>query len=86
MSEPNVNIPNEYRPLSPWGYIGYNILFNIPIVGLVLLIVFALDNNYIARRNYSRSFLIVMLIGILISVIVFIICLALGLLSTYSLN
>lgn len=86
MSESNVNIPNEYRPLSPWGYIGYNILFNIPIVGLVLLIVFALDNNYIARRNYSRSYLIVMLIGILISVIAFIICLALGLLSTYSLN
>ena len=86
MSEQNINIPNEYRPLSPWGYIGYNILFNIPIVGLVLLIVFALDNNYIARRNYSRSYLIVMLIGILISVIAFIICLALGLLSTYSLN
>lgn len=86
MSESNVNIPNEYRPLSPWGYIGYNILFNIPIVGLVLLIVFALDNNYIARRNYSRSYLIVMLIGILISVIAFIICFALGLLSTYSLN
>ena len=85
MSESNVNIPNEYRPLSPWGYIGYNILFNIPIVGFVLLIVFALDNNYIARRNYSRSYLIVMLIGIVLSIIAFILCMALGLLS-YNLN
>ena len=85
MSEQNVNIPNEYRPLSPWGYIGYNILFSIPIVGFVLLIIFALDNNYIARRNYSRSFLIVMLIVIILFVIAFILCMALGLL-TYSLN
>lgn len=85
MSELNTSIPNEYRPLSPWGYIGYNILFSIPIVGFVLLIVFALDNNYIARRNYSRSYLIVILIGIILSIIAFVLCMALGLL-TYSLS
>ena len=85
MSEQNTNIPNEYRPLSAWGYIGYNLLFSIPIVGFVLIIVFALDNNYIARRNYSRSYLIVMLIGIILSLIAFVLCMALGLL-TYSLN
>ena len=81
MEEPR----NEYRPLSAWGYIGYNLLFSIPIVGFVLIIVFALDNNYIARRNYSRSYLIVMLIGIILSLIAFVLCMALGLL-TYSLN
>ena len=27
--------------LSPWAYFGYNILFNIPIVGFILLIIFS---------------------------------------------
>ena len=85
MSEQNTNIPNEYRPLSAWGYIGYNLLFSIPIVGFVLIIVFALDNNYIARRNYSRSYLIGMLIGIILSLITFALCMALGL-FTYTLK
>lgn len=36
------NIPEEYRPISMWGYFGYSILFAIPIVGIVLIIVFLL--------------------------------------------
>ena len=83
MDQPN-NIPNEYRPLSAWGYIGYNLLFNIPLVGFVLLIVFALDSTYIARRNYARSFLIWMLIGILLSIIITVLFMILGV-SMYNL-
>lgn len=87
MSEVNQNIPNEYRPLSAWGYIGYNILFNIPLVGFVLLIVFALDSSYIARRNYARSFLWVMLIVAILTIIVSILFVVLGLsFSSLSLN
>lgn len=50
------NIPSEYRPLSPWAYFGYGILFNIPIIGFILLIIFSLDNININRRNYARSY------------------------------
>ncbi len=50
------NIPSEYRPLSPWAYFGYGILFNIPIIGFILLIIFSLDNSNINRRNYARSY------------------------------
>lgn len=78
MNENNLNIPNEYRPLSPWGYIGYNVLFSIPIIGLILMIVFALDDSYIARRNYARSYLWALLIGILITVLITILFTILG--------
>lgn len=47
---------SEYKPLSPWAYFGYSILFNIPVIGFILLIVFSLDNSNINRRNYARSY------------------------------
>ncbi len=50
------NIPSTYKPLSPWAYFGYNILFAIPIVGFICAIIFAFDNSNINRRNYARSF------------------------------
>ena len=52
----NNSIPSNYKPLSPWAYFGYSILFNIPFIGFILLIVFSLDNSNINRRNYARSF------------------------------
>lgn len=78
------NIPNEYRPLSAWGYIGYNLLFAIPLVGVICIIVFSLDSSYIARRNYARSFLIWMLIGIVLSIIITVLFMILGV-SMYNL-
>lgn len=59
----------EYKPIGAWGYIGYNILFSLPIVGIILLIVFACSNENINRRNYARSFLLVMLIAIVLAVV-----------------
>lgn len=50
------NLPERYRPMSAWAYVGYDLLFSIPIVGFILLVVFACDSSYIARRNYARSF------------------------------
>ena len=45
----NTNIPNEYKPISAWGYFGYNILFSIPIIGFIFLIVFSFDSSNINR-------------------------------------
>lgn len=50
------NIPSNYKPLGAWAYFRYGILFNIPVVGFVLLIIFSLDNSNINRRNYARSY------------------------------
>lgn len=65
------SIPPYYRPLSPWAYFGYNILFAIPLIGLIFLIIFSFDNSNINRKNYARSFFIVwLLVAILIAVFV----------------
>ena len=64
--------PPQYKPLSPWAYLGYQILFTIPVVGLIALIIFALNNDNINRRNFARSYFCVLVIAIVIFVIILI--------------
>lgn len=49
-------LPEKYRPLSPWAYFGYTILFAIPVVGFILLVVFSLIGGNVNRRNFARSY------------------------------
>ena len=49
-------IPLNYKPLSPWAYYGFQLLFSIPVVGFICLIVFSLDDSNINRRNFARSY------------------------------
>ena len=67
MQGENYNDPN--RLITPWGYIGYSILFAIPVVGLICVLVFSFSSNYPCRKNYARSILIMYIIGIIIVVI-----------------
>lgn len=62
-------IPSEYKPLSAWAYFGYNLLFAIPVVGLICLIIFSFSSSNINRRNFARSFWCLLVIGIIIGVI-----------------
>ena len=59
-------IPPQYKPLSPWAYLGYQILFTIPLVGLIALIIFALNNDNVNRRNFARSYFCVLVIAIVL--------------------
>jgi len=72
------NIPPQYKPLSPWAYFGYNLLFAIPLVGFILLIVFAFSDENINRKNYARSFFCSMLVGLILAIIIIAIIVALG--------
>jgi len=64
-------LPLKYQPLSAWAYFGYNILYAIPIIGWVFMIIFALDDSNINRRNFTRSFFVVYLVyGILTVILV----------------
>lgn len=65
------NLPEKYKPVSSWGYIGYNILFSLPIVGFILAIVFAVSDKKINRRNYARAQIIIFLFGIIFAVIIY---------------
>jgi len=55
-----------YKPISMWGYFGYELLFAIPCVGLIVLLVFAFGGTANKNvKNFARSyfcFLIVILI------------------------
>jgi len=73
------NIPPEYKPLGAWAYFGYNLLFAIPLVGLILLIVFACGGTKrINLRNYARSFFCGLLIAVILLIILVIFLLVAG--------
>ena len=66
------NLDSRYTPISMWGYFGYNILFGLPIIGFIILIVFALGHRNVNVKNYARSFffsfiLVIILVVVLLS-------------------
>ena len=73
-------IPEEYKPITPWGYIGYSLLFScIPIGSIILLFVYAFGSGKnINVRNYARGILLMTLIIIVLYVIIFAIMLVAG--------
>ena len=72
-------IPPEYKPLRGWAYFGWQLLFAIPFVGLILLIVFACGGTQnINLRNFARSYFCAMLVGVILTVIGIILALVFG--------
>ena len=59
------------RLITPWGYIGYSLLFSIPIIGFIMALVFSFSSEYPCRRNYARSVLIGFVIALVIGLIVY---------------
>ena len=75
----NQTIPAQYKPISAWGYFGYQLLFGIPLVGFIFLCVFALGGTEnVNLKNYARSYFCAFLIGLIIGVITLIVVLAVG--------
>ena len=69
MSDIN-NIPEKYRPISMWGYFGLEILFSIPVVGLIILIVYALGGTKnVNKKNFARSYFCFVIIFVIIMAI-----------------
>ena len=67
-------VMEDTTPITPLGYIGYNILFSIPLVGLIMLFVYGFGSNTnINVKNYARSFLIIYLAIVIIYVLIFLI-------------
>ena len=63
--------PEQYRPLSPWGYFGYGILFSLPIIGFIFLVIYAFDDSRINRRNYARSYFCVLALALILIGVLF---------------
>ncbi len=76
------NIPEEYKPISMWGYFGYEILFSLPIIGIILLIVFSLGGTKnVNLKNFARSYFCIIII---ISIVLIILLSVVGLDSVSS--
>ncbi len=80
---PNMNRPNtylsdpmpvpgsKYEPISTWGYIGIFLLTCIPIIGFVLILIWALGGcRKVNKRNMARASLIMMIIGFIFTLII----------------
>lgn len=85
---------NEYRQnvsavkeklISPWGYVGYGILFSVPVIGIIFAIIWAFDDSYKCRRNFARSIFCNMLIAVIVSAAIFVIILLVALIGGASL-
>ena len=62
-------VPQNLKPISAWGYVGYQILFSIPLIGFILLVIFSFSDSNINRRNFARSYFCIFLIALILSVI-----------------
>lgn len=62
-------VPSEYKPISMWGYFGYEILFAIPIVGFILLIIFSFVPKNKNLKNFARSYFCFMIVLLIIGVV-----------------
>lgn len=71
-------IPEEYKPLSPWAYFGYSLLFSIPLVGFICLIIFAFDKSNINRRNFVLGQWIGIAVGVALYILLVVLLIAVG--------
>ena len=62
-----------YKPISPLGYIGFQILYAIPIVGLILAVVLAFAPKNENIKNFARAQILVIIIGL---ILVLVLCIA----------
>ena len=60
--------PPNCIPIKPMGYIGYNILYAIPVFGLIFMLAHSASSKNYNRRNHARSKLIAIFLIILIIV------------------
>lgn len=64
-------LPPEFRPVSIGQYIGYTLLFGLPIIGFIMLLVTAFGSDKsVSLRNYAKSFLVFYAIGVALTFLI----------------
>ncbi len=73
------NMSEDCKPISAWGYVGYQLLFAIPIVGFICILVFGLGGATNQNlKNFARSYMCIWLIALILFVIGFICAMIFG--------
>ena len=82
-NQTQIRIPDRYKPISAWGYVGYQLLFSIPVIGFIMMLVFACGGaSNINLKNFSRSYLCMLLLVVAIGLIALVVSLAVGAIGT----
>ena len=63
-------IPASHKPIRAWGYVGYHILFSIPVIGWLIWLIKAIGAKNKNVRSYARSYLCWVVLGLIIAVVV----------------
>ncbi len=76
----NIYSDVDETPITPWGYVGYMLLFTcVPCAGLILMFVYAFGaKTNINLKNFARGMLILYVICIILYVILMVIAFAAG--------
>lgn len=61
--------PGAYKPISMWGYFGYELLFAIPLVGFICLIIFSVSSRNLNLKNFAKSYFCVYIVAIIVAVV-----------------
>ena len=76
------NIPSEYKPISMWGYFGYEILFSLPVVGFICLIIMSFAPSNKNLKNFARSYFCLFILSLVLTIVLVAIALATGAISS----
>lgn len=69
-SAPNYNNDEKYKPISMWGYLGYELLFSIPIVGLIAILIFSFSSSTnVNLKNFARSYILLAIIVFVVTIV-----------------
>lgn len=69
------DLPQSLRPLSVLDYVGYLILFSLPVVGTIMIIFYSIKAKNQNLKNFSRA---ILLLGVIAAVLYIIVLLLLG--------
>lgn len=59
----------EYEPISVGAYLGYMVLFSIPVIGIIMMLVTAFGSGEKSLKNFAKAHLILYVIAVVISIV-----------------
>ena len=65
----NYDYGHGFKPISAWGYVGYSILWSIPVIGWIILLCSAIGAKNKNVKNFARYPLCVLLLSLIIGVV-----------------
>ncbi len=67
---PVLQVPEDHKPISAWGYLGYTLLFCLPVIGLIFIAIYSFGGTKnINLRNYARSYGIIWIASAIIALL-----------------